>query len=135
MSIEGLIIGFVLLSLVVLIVGLPLLRRDTRYADEAAQAERQRERALAYYERVLRNLRDLEEDHTLGKLDEAAYRAERESWAERGVQVLKALEQLDAGALIAPASADDAAIDRTLEDAVEQAVQAYRQRAQGVGER
>jgi hypothetical protein len=129
MSIEGLIVGFVLLSLVVLIVALPLLRREPRFDDAAAQIERQRERALAYYERVLRNLRDVEEDHALGKLDDAAYTQERELWAARGVQVLKALEGLDAGTLIAPAHADDAAIDHTLDDAVEQAVQAYRQKA------
>ena len=129
MSIEGLIVGFVLLSVVVLIIGLPLLRREAAFDSDAAQLARQRERVLVYYERVLRNLRDLEEDYTLDKLDNADYTYEREVWAERGVQALKTLEQLDAGILIAPASADDAAIDLTLDDVVERAVQAYRQKA------
>ncbi|MDX2139921.1 MAG: hypothetical protein SF123_17680 [Chloroflexota bacterium] len=129
MSIEGLIIGFILVSIVVVIVAAPLLGREGRFDAQAAQLARQRERAHVYYERVLRNLRDLDEDHALGKLDDDAYEADRALWAERGVQVLKALDQLSAGTMIAPPSADDAAIDRSLDDAVEAAVRAYRQGA------
>ena len=50
-------------------------------------------------------------------------------WAQRGVQVLKALDALEAGALIAAKDADDAQIDRSLDDAVEAAVAAYREKA------
>lgn len=129
MSIEGLILGFVVFSGVVLFVALPLLRRDAPFDQQAAQIARQRERAHLYYERVLRNLRDLDEDHALGKLDDDSYHQEREVWAQRGVQVLKALDTLEAGALIAAQGAEDAEIDRSLDDAVEAAIAAYRERS------
>ena len=129
MSIEGLILGFVVLGVVILFVALPLLRRDAPFDRQALQIARQRERAHLYYERVLRNLRDLDDDHTLGKLDDAVYHQERALWAQRGVQVLKALDALEAGALIAAKDADDAQIDRSLDDAVEAAVAAYREKA------
>lgn len=126
MSIEGLILGFIVLSIVVLVVAVPLLRREAPFDRQAAQIARQRERAHLYYERVLRNLRDLDEDHALGKLDHESYYAEREVWAQRGVQVLMALDALDAGTLIAAKDADDAQIDRVIDDAVEAAVAAAR---------
>lgn len=129
MSIEGFVLGFIILSIVVLVVALPLLRRDAPFDHQAAQIARQRERAGIYYERVLRNLRDLDEDHALGKLDDASYHQERELWAQRGVQVLKALDALDTGTLIAAKDADDAQIDRSLDDAVEAAVAEYRARS------
>jgi hypothetical protein len=129
MSIEGVVLGFIILSIVALVVALPLLRRDAPFDQQAAQVARQRERAQLYYERVLRNLRDVDEDHALGKLDDASYHQEREAWAQRGVQVLKALDALEAGALIAAKDADDAQIDRTLDDAVEAAIAKYRARS------
>jgi hypothetical protein len=129
MSIEGLLLGFVILSVVILFVALPLLRHDAPFDRQAVQIARQRERAHLYYERVLRNLRDLDEDQTLGKLDDDSYRQEREVWARRGVEVLKALDALEAGTLIAAKDADDAQIDRMLDDVVEAAVAEYREKA------
>jgi hypothetical protein len=129
MSIEGVVLGFIILSIVALVVALPLLRRDAPFDQQAMQVARQRERAQLYYERVLRNLRDLDEDHALGKLDDASYGQEREAWAQRGVQVLKALDSLEAGSLIAAKDADDAQIDRSLDDAVEAAIAEYRARS------
>ncbi len=129
MSIEGLILGFIVLSAVVLVVALPLLRRDAPFDQQAAQVARQRERAQLYYERVLRNMSDLDEDHALGKLDDASYAQEREVWSSRGVQVLKALDTLEAGTLIAAQGAEDAEIDRSLDDAVEAAIAEYRARS------
>jgi hypothetical protein len=126
MSIEGLILGFIVLSVVLLVVVAPLLGRATPYDGAAAQVARQRERAQLYYERVLRNLRDLDEDHALGKLGDADYTQEREVWAQRGVQVLRALDALEAGTLIAAQGAEDAEIDRSLDDAVEAAVMVAR---------
>jgi hypothetical protein len=128
MSIEGLITGFVLFGAVVLLAALPLLRRDPTFDHDTARLARQRERAQVYYERVLRNIRDLDEDHALGKLDDGDYQLERQLWAERGVQALRLLEQLQAGTMIVPASSDDTTIDRSLDEAVEAAIAAYREK-------
>lgn len=126
MSIEGLLASFVIVGVVLWLVIAPLLRREAGADQRVTQLARQRDRAQVYYERVLRNLRDLDEDHALGKLEDVDYAQERELWAQRGVQALRALEQLEAGQMIAPQSADDAEIDRSLDDAVEAAVAAFR---------
>jgi hypothetical protein len=79
---------------------------------------RQRARAEAYYERVVQNIRDLDDDFATGKIAAEEHQTEREQWVQRGSVVLKLLDEMDQKPLI-PASADDAAID----DAIEQAVQ------------
>ncbi|MFN8527750.1 MAG: hypothetical protein U0670_03970 [Anaerolineae bacterium] len=95
MSIAGLVIGLGLITVTIVIAVLPLLGRQNR-TDTAI--ERQRERLIAYYERALRNVRDLDEDHDLGKIGDSDYAAERETWMQRGVQALKTLDQIDAQA-------------------------------------
>ncbi len=132
MSAEGLIAALVLTTTAVMIVALPLLIRSAD-AEGASLARKQRERLAAYYERVLRNLRDLDEDHALGKLDDAEYQQERSEWLQRGAHVLRALDALEhpteaAHMPLAHTAADDAAVDRAIDDAVEAAIQAYRKK-------
>lgn len=134
MSITGLVIALILAAAVLVIVLAPLLthRPKTESVDDAL-AVRQRERLNAYYERALRNLRDLDEDHALGKIEPALYQSDRALWVERGVQALKALDSLDARVpLVPPASADtpDTVIDQAIDDAIEAAVQAAARRTQ-----
>jgi cytochrome c-type biogenesis protein CcmI len=130
MSPEGLIIAIILTAIVVIFVVLPLAGAKKRSGDVDPLAEKQRERLLVYYERVLRNIHDLDEDHALGKLADAEYEQEREVWAARGVQVLKALDSLAdqqaAPAMIAPTEAEDAAVDHAIDDAIEAAVRKAR---------
>ncbi|MEO8396697.1 MAG: hypothetical protein ABI700_27135, partial [Chloroflexota bacterium] len=83
---------------------------------------------LVYYERVLRNIHDLDEDHAIGKIDEGEYSSEREEWAQRGAQVLQALDSITEKSVIAETPADDAAVDGAIDDAIEAAIQTYRQR-------
>lgn len=115
MSIQGLIISGLIVLALLLYVLAPLIwqRRVILPADVI---EKQRTRAVHYYERVLKNVRDLDEDFATGKIDEGEYNAEREYWVKRGVQVLQLLDQLDDNrAIIDDASADDAAIDAAIE--------------------
>ncbi len=123
MSIPGLVIALFIAFSFLLVLALPFMERPAHAGadDKAANfadVERQRERLKLYYERVLRNIHDLDEDHTTGKLNDVEYRAERERWVKRGVAALKAVETLDVQNLIAPPTADvaalDAAIDRAL---------------------
>lgn len=122
MSIPGLIISLIITLALLIFVVWPLLRRDaTRTAP--AIIDRHRARAIAYYERVLTNIRDLDEDHQTGKISEDEYQAEREVWVGRGVQILKLLDELDHNhPLTDDPGADDAAIDDAITQTIEKAV-------------
>jgi hypothetical protein len=114
MSLPGLLIGLILVGLVLLFVLTPLLRRGVSTLDD-----RQRDRLLMSYERILTNIRDLDEDYSTGKMLHADYETERESWVQRGIQVLKALDSM-------VTSSD---IDPDLDRRIEAAVAAYRAKA------
>ena len=58
MSIGGLIFFLLLLAGCALLIGVPLLRRESRTTTDALHIEKQRERLMAYYERVLTFLRE-----------------------------------------------------------------------------
>jgi hypothetical protein len=123
MSIGGLIIGALLVTGVALYVFLPLLRSQT--VSEAAFQDKQRERALAYYERVLTNIRDLDDDYATGKISEGDYQQERERWMQRGIQVLKLLDTLDHDEnILSDRQADAAEIDAAIEDRLSRPQQA-----------
>ncbi|MFO7321612.1 MAG: c-type cytochrome biogenesis protein CcmI [Chloroflexota bacterium] len=126
MSIEGLIGALVLVALTVVWIGAPLLRgQAARPTPDRAQQKR-RERLLAMYEQVITNLRDLDEDFATGKIAEADYQIEREEAVQRGIQVLKALDTLDAQPAPAAPYVDDATLDREIDEAIEAAVAAHR---------
>ena len=121
MSYEGLFVSLVIAAVVVWLIASPLLRRDKRRTGIDAQA---RERLLTYYERVLTNIRDLDEDHATGKLLDADHATEREAWVQRGIQVLRALDELDAGTITV--DLDEAAVDEATDAALEAAIRAYK---------
>ena len=128
MSIQGLLFALLLALFVLVWIVMPLFGRPTAPSEEDPLLEKQRERLLVYYERVLRNIHDLDEDHALGKMDEGEYAREREEWAQRGVQVLQALDSITEPGTIAATPAEDAAVDDAIDDAIEAAIQRYRQR-------
>lgn len=116
MSLAGLIGGLVLVAFFFVVIGLPFVQARRHAPTHRDFVSRQRERALAYYERVLRNIRDLDEDHMTGKIHSDEYQQERAVWVERGVQLLKMLEELrEEHDIVSDLSADDAAIDRAIE--------------------
>lgn len=124
MSIEGLIIALALLILVALWVSAPLLRRGSPRLSDDALMHKQQERLLVYYERVLTNIRDLDEDHATGKMRTADYDVEREQWVQRGIEILKALDSV--GVRVVPAPKDEAAVEEAIDDEIEAAIAAYR---------
>jgi hypothetical protein len=122
MSIWGIVASLAMLLVLLLYVLQPLIQsaKSTRAAQD-----RQRERALAYYERVLTNIRDLDEDHITDKIADDEYTSEREVWVQRGIKLLKLIDNLDTQQTIVD-SADDADIDM----AIEVAIAAHKQRVQ-----
>lgn len=119
MSIFGLITAIVLLLVTLAYIVLPLLQRETVDAD--VFRNKQRERALAYYERVLRNVRDLDDDLATDKISQEEYTLERERWMGRGVELLRMLDNLDEAHNLTEqlqVAANDADIDAAIEAAI-----------------
>ncbi len=121
MSIEALIITLVLSSAVLVWTLWPLLRRR-RVNPHLAEYLKREEQLRVLYERVLTNVRDLDEDYNTGKITEDDYRQERALWVQRGVQVLKAMDILQAQIQAAtPQTSEDA------DDEIEAAIARYKQ--------
>lgn len=123
MSIPGLIIAFALFLIAIALVAHPLLRPRKLSELHDRQLQRQRDRVQVYYERVLSNIRDLDEDSATGKIDDVDYRDEREVWVHRGIRLLRVRDRLDArhGLL----TEGDATVDK-IDEAIEAAIAAYR---------
>jgi Ni/Co efflux regulator RcnB len=140
MSIEGLLVSLVMVLVLLAIVARPFLQRQT---SAGISLNRQKERALLYYERVLMNVRDLDEDHQTGKIAPDEYAQEREFWMARGVQVLQLLDKLEQDESIIGVQNDthnindqaidahidamiEASIDQAMDNVIEEAVANYR---------
>jgi hypothetical protein len=113
MSILGLAIASVLALILLLLIARPFFA----FSDSLDSfRDKQRERALTYYERVLTNIRDLDDDHSTSKISTEEYNTERELWMNRGVRLLAMLDELNAAQnIIDNTHADDAAIDAAIE--------------------
>lgn len=119
MSVLGLMISIALIFAAVLLVVYPLIRPSHRQDRSNRSIQQQADRVQAYYERVLTNIGDLDEDFSTGKISEADYREEREVWVHRGIRLLRMQEQLDAQrSRVDSAGADAERIDRAIEDAI-----------------
>lgn len=126
MSILGLIVSFGLFTVALVVVAHPLLRSRSGSDQDDARLGRQRDRVQVYYERVLTNIRDLDEDSSTGKINEADYHEEREVWVRRGIRLLRMRDQLDARqSLVSGREADFEDIDA----AIEAAISSYREGA------
>ena len=121
MSTEGLIVGGFMLVAALWWVLSPLLERRRAAGIEATQ-QKQRERLLMVYERVLNNIRDLDEDFSTGKMPVGTYQQEREEWVQEGIHVLMALDEMN------PVPTPHGNSDN-LDDEIEKAIAAYRARA------
>lgn len=128
MSLEGLLIAVVLTAISIVWVVAPLLRGTSERSRANDTLHKRRERLLIYYERVITNIRDLDEDSATGKINDDEYTAEREDWVQRGIQVLKALDTLDESEPTAMSAVDDAHADRDLDAAIEAAIATRRER-------
>lgn len=133
MSIPGLLIALLLSLIALAIVARPLLGAARQRHSAGSSLRLESEHVQTYYERVLTNIRDLDEDFATGKINGGDYRTEREIWAQRGIRLLRVQDQLEREGSSAAAGEDAERIDR----AIEEAVAAYRaalRPARGKGE-
>ena len=128
MSLPGLVMGLVIVVVILLFVVSPLFQHPDVATSDDLLIEKQRERLFMVYERVLGNMRDLDEDHTTHKMSDSDYITERELWVQRGIQVLKTLDALDAKHMVTTSVAPED-IDRAIDKRIEAAVAAYRAKA------
>ena len=128
MSTQGIIIAVLLAAISLGWVVTPLVRHASGRSRADDALLKRRERLLIYYERVITNIRDLDEDRATGKIAEADYAVEREDWVQRGIQVLEALDAVGEETPAAHPSqpVDEAAIDRDIDASIEAAIAARR---------
>ncbi|MFN8376405.1 MAG: hypothetical protein U0694_26480 [Anaerolineae bacterium] len=127
MSIEGLIVSLVILGGGLFWLALPFLRRGAWSKAELAQ-QKERERILANYERIIATIRDLDEDFQLGKFSQEVHTTQRAYWTEQGAETLKLLEQMGGQKKQEPkpmSKQPQADPDAALDAAIEQAIANY----------
>ena len=93
----------------------------------SSEKQHSQDELVTSYERVLAMIRDLDEDHQTGKLDPKSYQDERTYWTEQGIKLLQKIEPDNDAELPTAQSAEPDEADLVLDDAIEQAISAYRQ--------
>lgn len=121
MSVPGLLISLLLALIAIAIVAYPHYSAAAGGAE--AVSDDHLDRVGNYYERVLTNIRDLDEDLATGKISDDDHRREREVWVARGIALLRLQDQWDAQQASAYERQNSEAVDR----AIEAAVAAYRE--------
>ncbi len=117
MDLGSLLLALALILLVVAFVARPLLERAARRESAMPGAEQAADDLAAQRETTLIELRDLDFDHTTGKVSDDDYAAQRARLVAKGAQILRALDQLP----VADSSATD------LDAEIERLVAARRQ--------
>jgi len=113
MDLGSLFLILALLVLVVLFISRPLL---THRAVVVSEREKELSVLLAERERILDALSELDFDHSMGKIPEEIYPAQRNRLLQRGAEVLRQLDALQPGEGQAPVlQADTTAPDDELE--------------------
>lgn len=130
MSFESLGLALALIAIVGLWIAAPILNRNLRKLSTGMVVERGRDRLLSHYERLLNNIRDLDEDFATGKITEADHEFEREKLVQQGIAVLKEIDTV-AEHVAAPSEYQidsdlDAAVDSRLDQQIEQAIKSRR---------
>jgi hypothetical protein len=131
MTITGLIAGIVLLLVTLYVLAQPFLQHRQHQKGElsAAVAQKQRDELLTSYERILATIRDLDEDHSTGKLPPETYQQERAYWTEQGILLLQQLEP-DVDVLNSETPVvepvEKPVADKALDEAIEKAIAEYR---------
>lgn len=95
MSITGLLIALGGFAVLLVFIAAPLWERK-RASEPMLDVISPLDELNTAYNRIKSTLRDLDEDHALGKLDDDAYAVEREHWVSEGARVLAAIDRVKA---------------------------------------
>ena len=125
MSLPGLLVSLLLAGIAIVIVAAPFLRSGRGRPAGAGPGQRLAALRLGY-ERTLTNILDLDEDLATGKINAQDHAGERERWLRRGIQQLRAMDEL-ALATSETNEASDGELDAGIDGAIEAAVAAHRQ--------
>jgi len=109
MESESLILGVIIVALCLLFVIWPFLSVRRESGAQQGHLNGELERLIAQRDAIYATIRDLDFDFQTGKLADEDYRAQREAWVARGVDVLKALDALQQAAEPVPIPAGAAA--------------------------
>ena len=121
MSNASIVVAFVLTVILLSWLILPIISNGNKSLKNTL-VEPQRANLQQYYARVLQNLHDIDEDFATGKLDEEQHRLTRETWIARGIEALKALDDLDTSETAMDGSTDENLRDQLTEPNAEAAV-------------
>jgi hypothetical protein len=94
MGSEALILGLIITALCLFFIVWPFVNVTRRSVAASSGAATTLESLLEQRETVFTALRDLDFDYETGKLTDEDYHAQRETWVERGVDVLKAIDAI-----------------------------------------
>lgn len=126
MTIEATVILLFVAIASIFVTALPIIQnRKGLYTRKEYLAKLSYEELLTEYERVVAMIRDLDEDHNMGKIPPDIYYRERETWAAQGVILLQRLEK-KGGIRKAQEPTQPVEVDEDLDHAIEEAIAAYR---------
>ena len=127
--------GSLVILLIILALGAAFLAWPfVRGRSERTAADASRQTLVNDYARVVAALRDLDEDHTTGKIGDTAYAAEKSRLSEQGVVLLEQLDQQGLLPTLKTAGAapetsvppgKDSGADQALDEALEAAIARY----------
>jgi len=125
MSTGGIVLAVIFVVVTLVVIAAPFFRGNDRSVKNG-----QLESLSAHYERVLTNIRDLDEDLALGKIQQSFYDEQRAVYVAEGVNLLKQIDTLQPEQTVdvpgkPPASQADASAEE-FDDMIEQAIAAKR---------
>jgi hypothetical protein len=132
MEAQSLIMGVILVALSIFFVLWPLfsVTREERENDAGVLAS-SRDVLMEQRDAIYLTIRDLDFEFETGKLSEDIYQSQRNMWVERGVEVLRAVDQLkqkfsDAGVSIEAAGLSPTSVTNDVDAQIEAAIAARR---------
>ena len=122
--------AILMLAIAVFVVVYPLVQNSTAQSQPAgAFPEENPDELLARRDATYAALKELDEDHEMGKLSSADYQALRDQYRARAVAIL---QELDSRQAEAQGTEDDDTLEDALEEEIEMEIAARRGRERGL---
>ena len=126
MSVAGLLISLLVLLFGIAWIVIPFFEPNIKKSSAVTSAQLERAELSRQYTQTLSTIRELDEDLSTGKIQPEDHEHERHLWAQHGVQILKAIDQLEQNHPSLRAAANCGGDDQSIDAAIEAAVAHYR---------